>query len=55
MIGDSRKRSVANPLRLRNRGDVSAEFIILEILRKRLICCKGEEAMILVEGAEGAN
>ena len=55
MISDRRKRSVANPLRFRDWGDVFVLFIVLEILRKRLISCEAEEAMVLVEGAEGAD
>jgi hypothetical protein len=55
MIGDRGKRSLAYPLRLRNRGDISAELIVWEILHKRLVCCDGEEAIVLVEGAQGAD
>lgn len=55
MIGDRRKCCVAFSLRLRDRGDVSVEFIAWEILRKRPICCEGEKAEVFVEGPEGAD
>ena len=55
MIGDRRKCRVAFSLRLRDRGDVSVEFIAWEILRKRPICCEGEEAMVFVKGPDGTD